>query len=293
MLNLLLSRSEFAHKGEVGHVAVLAGSNVMLGASVLTSLAVLRSGAGAVSLLTVPLGQGTINVTYPELMVHAIPDLEGCLDPASLPSILKVLKDSYPDVVAIGPGLGNRESVRACLKALYQERLLFNMLKVIDADGLIPAFDWSVYPENTCVLTPHVGEFKRLFPDLSKGADFKDEESRLQLALNAAERTRQIVILKGKGTVVASSDACFVNDTGNSGMATAGSGDVLTGLIAGFIGQGLKPYEAACLGVQIHGQAGDYAYDWEGNALMASDLLDCIPEVLTALSSDSELSDDQ
>jgi NAD(P)H-hydrate epimerase len=182
------------------------------------------------------------------------------------------------DALGIGPGLGTAESARR-LVADALER--FAGPAVFDADALNliaaePALVRAKSPER--VWTPHPGELERLTGERPKGDD-----ARLEAARRAGERLGGVVVLKGHRTVVAGEDRYYVNDTGNPGMATGGAGDVLTGVIASLLGQGFKPFEAAALGVRLHGAAGDLAAAALGEAsLIAGDLIDHLPAAIRA-----------
>ena len=229
------------HKGQCGRIGVIAGSLEMMGAAALTAMAALRSGAGVVYVMTVSEAVPMMNLVYPELIVCPF-------------SVLDSLVGKL-DVVAIGPGLGS-----AALGLLTHCLSVFHGPMVVDADALQSGV---VYRES--VLTPHVGEFRRVFGD-------KNLE-------DAARESGQVVVLKGAHTQVSDGARVYVNDTGNSGMATAGSGDVLTGVIAGLIGQGMSRFDAAALGVKWHGAAGDLAFQEMGYGLIASDIVACLPKV--------------
>jgi len=250
------------HKGDYGKVFILAGSEGMLGAAVLCSRGALRVGAGLVY-LSVPRNLRDIaNLATPEVIISDE-------DPAY-----------SADAIAIGPGLGGRR--RSARDLLY--RLNLKKVKVpivLDADGLnaflgdretLKKFDLNL------ILTPHPGEMGRLL-NLSISEVQKKRE---KVALKAAQLFNCIVVLKGHHTVIADkSGKVSVSKTGNPGMASAGMGDVLTGMIAGLAGQGIKPYDAAVLGVYLHGLAGDLAAKTKGEyGLIASDVVDKIPEAI-------------
>ncbi len=179
------------------------------------------------------------------------------------------------DVIAFGPGIGQSASLRKIAGTLVR---MSGRPLVIDADGLnnLAAISaWWRQRRANAVLTPHPGEMRRLLASVRLAIRLED---RARCASGLAARTGMIIVLKGAGTVVADASRSYVNKSGNPGMATGGSGDVLTGLIAGLIGQGLSPFDAAVLGVHVHGLAGDLAAKDKGQvSLIASDVVDYLP----------------
>jgi NAD(P)H-hydrate epimerase len=208
------------------------------------------------------------------MTVHVAEDELGQLGRTALPELL-ALKDNS-DVVALGPGLGRRPEVTDVVSALLSavDRPL-----VLDADGLnaISGGQGKLKAEFPRILTPHPGEFARL-----TGQDVKTvQANRRELAADYARANDVILVLKGEGTLVTDGRRIYQNRSGNPGMATGGSGDVLTGLIAALLGQKLEPFAAAQLGVYIHGRAGDLAAAEMGEAgMIASDLLHQLPRAL-------------
>jgi NAD(P)H-hydrate epimerase len=193
------------------------------------------------------------------------------------------LGDFSADVLAIGPGLGPNVSDDDLRDALAR----FAGPIVVDADGLNRLAGMGAESARSfaqpadVVLTPHPGEMSRLVAAWSIEAS---ESDRTQCALAVARATGTIVVLKGFGTVVTDGQQVFVNQTGNSGMATGGAGDVLTGLIAALCGQGMPPFDAAVLGVYVHGLAGDMAAEEIGRmAMIATDIIDYLPDALSEL----------
>lgn len=185
------------------------------------------------------------------------------------------------DVLAIGPGMGQGPSVA---KAVLAMLAVADRPKVVDADGLnclARAGEWWQAVRGPIVLTPHPGEMRRLMRGAGLGVD---QDDRKACASAMAELTNATVVLKGAGTVVADGRAVYVNRTGNPGMATPGAGDVLTGLIAALIGQGMSDFDAAILGTHVHGIAGDLAADELGEvSLTARDLVDFLPDAFAVL----------
>ncbi len=247
-------RRRTAHKGDFGHVLVVGGGPGMPGAVRLCGEAALRAGAGLVSLATHPEHASMIVASRPELMSH------GVESPEQLAPLLE-----RADVVAFGPGLGRS----AWAKALYARLQAESLPAVWDADALNWLADSPQAAENR-IITPHPGEAGRLLGS-DTGAVQAD---RSQSLAEMRERYGGVAVLKGSGTLVSSnSGAAWLCTAGNPGMATPGMGDVLTGVIAALIAQGLSPEDAAAVGVAVHAQAGDLAAQSGERGLVASDLL--------------------
>ena len=263
LAEVLNPRRRNSHKGSFGHVVAVGGIVGMSGAVKMCGEAALRSGAGRVTLATDEAHAGVINLTRPELMVKAI-DANG--DWRSLLSADKI--------VAVGPGLGvadwSAELLRACLDA--------GCPLVVDADGLNLLASQSPHEPVTgrrWVLTPHPAEAARLL----NCEVFDVQRDRVGAALAIARHYGACVVLKGCGTVVADvSGEYAICASGNPGMATAGSGDVLTGIIAALLGQGLSCFDAAQAGVLAHAEAADLAAETLGEmAMIAGDIIDFLP----------------
>lgn len=253
MREILTPRSPDSHKGDYGHVLVVAGSRGKTGAAHLTGLGALRSGAGLVTVATPASCLPIVAALAPEYMTLPIPEVGDDLDPEAVDHVL----DAARDVLAIGPGLGQGPATRAFIRRLVDQA---TVPVVVDADGL-NAFAGD--PDGLTgrdgrpvIITPHPGEFGRLV-----GMSAHEiQASRVEIARNFAVAQRVYVVLKGHRTLIVTPDAkVFINPTGNPGMATGGSGDVLTGMIAAWLAQ-LLDAEAACkLAVYLHGLAGDLA----------------------------------
>lgn len=257
---LLKCRSKFAHKGTYGHALLVAGSYQMTGAAVLASRACLRSGVG---LLTTHVPQSAY-----EIMQTAVPEAMLCIDESELEYCEAKNLEKYT-AIGVGPGIGRKPSRQ---KYLFQ---LLNNVKVpvvIDADALNIL---AAHPNGLqkipaqAILTPHPGEFDRLTHA------HKTAYERLLTQQKTAKNIKAIIVLKGAYTSVAMPDGMvYFNATGNPGMATAGSGDVLTGIILSLLAQGYQPKNAALLAVFLHGLAGDFAQKKYGQqALIASDII--------------------
>jgi NAD(P)H-hydrate epimerase len=273
----LQSRPVDGHKGLFGKILIVGGSVGFSGAPALAGRAALRSGAGLVRL------------AVPGSILPIVASLEPCYTtiPLAEDADGKIASDTagiladhakQNDVVAFGPGIG----VSAGVKDVLLHLLGIESLKiVIDADGLNTlalcggAGGWVEKKKASVILTPHPGEMQRLWKSLFRG---KMPEDRAEQAAKLAEQTGTTVVLKGAGTVVADGKKVYVNTTGNAGMATAGAGDVLTGVIAALAGQNLNLMDAAVAGVYIHGLAGDLAAKEKGQiSLIATDIIDFLP----------------
>ncbi|MEZ6058216.1 MAG: NAD(P)H-hydrate dehydratase [Planctomycetaceae bacterium] len=261
-------RSVTGHKGTFGRVLIIAGSRGMSGAAALAGCGALRGGAG---LVTVAMAESIVSIVAtiePGLLTWPlVEDAEGRIDAVNGEAIVQRARTM--DAVAIGPGLGQSAGLKEIVR-----RLLFDtsVPLVIDAEGLnllIGQTDWLRQRAGTCVITPHPGEFARLTGEFPSD----DVDRRVKMATDFARETGVTVVLKGAGTIVAAEDEWSQNETGNSGMATGGSGDVLTGLIAALLAQGMSPMSGARLGVWLHGRAGDLAAaELSEPGLIASDL---------------------
>lgn len=258
--SFLPPRAQFSHKGTYGHAAIMAGSQGMMGAAVLAVKACLRSGVGKLTAHIPAAGYTIMQVAAPEAMAYTAGKeyIEMAVD-----------LDKY-QAVGAGPGWGKHPSHADLLENIFKQ---VKRALVVDADALNilaenPAL-LSRMPLNT-IITPHPKEFERLFG--KSGDDFE----RIELALAKAAELKIIIVLKGRYTLVAlPSGIGYFNPTGNPGMATGGSGDVLTGIITGLAAQPLTPEQAAIAGVYLHGLAGDLAAAYlSQEALIASDLID-------------------
>jgi NAD(P)H-hydrate epimerase len=269
-----------AHKYSVGKIFVLAGSRGLTGAPYMTSQAAMRSGAGGVVLGVPKSIYAPLIRKLTEVMLTPLEETaEGTVALASIDTINERIE--WADVVVIGPGLSRNVETRKLVL-----RLVPTILRplVIDADGLnCVAEDISVLRrrKHKTILTPHVGELSRLIR--RHGEEI--ELNRVPVAAEAADVLNSIVVLKGSPTVTGTpSGPTYLNSTGNPGMATAGSGDVLTGIIAGLLGQGMTAESAAYAGAFIHGLAGDISAQKVGErSLMALDILNRIPEAIKSL----------
>ncbi len=273
----LPKRSPNSHKGSYGHVLVLAGSRGKGGSAGLTALAVLRSGAGLCTLALPDSCQKAFEVHPLEVMTVPLPETaNSTLALNAKESIVKLLKDK--SALAIGPGISTDSETVALIGELLP---LIQCPLVLDADALNALSshkNWLKMLQPETVLTPHPKEMSRLTGISTP----QIQNNRIATATKFATDHSVTVVLKGSPSLIAFADGSVViNSTGNAGMATGGSGDVLTGIIAGLMAQGLPSKQATLVGVYIHGQAGDQFAETESQTtLIAGDLLRCLPETL-------------
>lgn len=258
--SLLKTRQRFGHKGTFGHVGIIAGSHGKIGAAILSVRAALRSGAGLVTAQVPTCGYALMQTSVPEAM---------CQVDEHAYALSRVGDIEAFSALAIGPGLGQNPLTVNALDDLL-DRL--NKPLVVDADALnilARQPEWIKRLPKNSILTPHPGEFDRLFGKHNQ--DFR----RWITARERASKLGLIIVLKGGYTSIHSPHGeVYINSTGNPGMGTAGSGDVLTGIIAGLLAQNYDPLEAARLGVYLHGLAGDLAAQHEEQeAVIAGDII--------------------
>lgn len=282
--HLLPYRPPDSHKGTFGKAAIIAGSAGMTGAAVMAAESCLRVGTGLVEAV-VPEGLlDTLDCLFREAVTRPVQQVKRkrCLSTRALGDILRLIEDC--EAIAIGPGIGtHRETVDLLARLLAKN----TKPTVIDADGLnciakLKKREIEVKFAGEVILTPHPGELSRL---LNLSVDDIIEQRYEKMNSWAQELNVDILVLKGAPTTIAGPNTpVFINRTGNNGMATGGSGDVLTGAITGFLTQGLSPLDAARLGVYIHGLAGDLAAAELGaRGIIAGDIIDCLPEALLDL----------
>jgi hydroxyethylthiazole kinase-like uncharacterized protein yjeF len=275
---LLPKRKSNAHKHSVGKIFILAGSKGMTGAALLSSQSAMRSGAGQVILGIPDSEYAMVAKRTLEVMPYPLPSTEeGTIALSAMAAIEK--KTAWADIIAIGCGMSqNTETQEFILQFIHEAKKPL----LIDADGLNAlSKDISVLQRRKShfvILTPHYGEFARL----TKISAEEIESKKFEMALAFAKEYNVILVLKGAPTIISTpTGEIFVNSTGNAGMATAGAGDVLTGIIASFAGQGLSAESAAVAGVYIHGMAGDAAAEKKGMmSMIASDMLRSLPFTL-------------
>ncbi|RKY32883.1 MAG: NAD(P)H-hydrate dehydratase [Candidatus Omnitrophota bacterium] len=277
----LLRRKLSSHKGDFGHIFILGGSSVFSGAAVLCAQAVMRSGSGLVTLgIPKSLNSAIIKIKPKEAMILPLAETSsGTLSLSGFKKLEDFIKKT--DVLVIGPGLTQNKSTQNLIHKVIRK---LKKPAVIDADGLnalVGHLDLLRRTPNTVhrfILTPHPGEMARLLGVSVK----KIQNNRPGIAKKFASDYKLTLVLKGHNTLVVDYQGGFyINRTGNPGMATAGSGDVLSGMIAAFLGQGLDSFEAAKYAVYLHGLAGDLAAKKKTQiSLIASDVIESIPEAV-------------
>lgn len=282
---MLPKRYDDMHKGSCGRLLIAAGSQNMSGAGCLASNAALRCGCGLVTLALPLCIQPIAAAKLTEVMTYPLPCTNGYVNKDAAIAVSSQIKSA--DALAIGPGLGKSDGVKQLLQ-LFVSEAGKGKACVIDADGL------NVLSENTdilknkknksvsIILTPHPKEMERL----CKHPVPNDYEGRIKTATEFAKTHNVVLLLKGRNTVVAAPNGEYhINRSGNDGMATAGMGDVLTGVIASFCAQGVPPYNAAILGAFVHGLAGDLAAEDKGRfGMVAGDVTDNLPYAVKYLS---------
>jgi len=263
----LPKRKADSHKGDYGRVLIVAGSRGMAGAATLAAEAAYRSGAGLVYIACPAAIVDVMSIKTTCAVVWPFEERQ---------AVGQILEFSQKcDVAVIGPGLSQAPAIAEAVREVVGA---IEIPLVLDADGL-NAFE--AFPEllgrgsAPRVITPHPGEAARLLKSLPSDI----QANRAAVAKDLAERFLAVAVLKGHRTIVADGKQSYVNKTGNPGMATGGTGDILAGMIGALIGQKLSPYDAACLGVHLHGKAGDIAARKVGQiSMMATDLLQALPD---------------
>jgi len=255
-------RNKFDHKGDYGHTIIIGGSYGKIGAQVLASKAALKIGAGLVTAYIPQCGYEIVQSAIPEVMVVSDRFNE---------YITSIEIDFKPSAVGIGMGMGTKKKTVLALEKFFLE---IKCPLVIDADALNCISEnkslKNSIPKDS-ILTPHPGELKRLI------GEWNDDFHKIKLAKEFSLEHQVIIIIKGANSLIIDGDELYFNTTGNPGMATAGSGDVLSGVLTGLLSQGYKPLQAALFGVYLHGSAGDLAAGYLGfEAIIASDIIDTV-----------------
>jgi NAD(P)H-hydrate epimerase len=266
-------RKRFAHKGNFGHALLVAGSYGKIGAAVLSAKACIRSGIGLLTCHIPKCAYDILQSTVPEAMV--VTDFNSSFNTKADEDLIKY------NTIGIGPGIGTASETKMMLQEVFD---LYRGPVTLDADALNIIASQKDLPKLVpagSILTPHPKEFKRLF-----GETFNDF-GRVQLALQKAKELNCVIVLKGHHTFIATTEGKgFFNSTGNPGMATAGSGDVLTGILTGLLAQGYSSDEAAILGVYLHGLAGDFAAkEFSIEAMVAGDIIENIGQAFLKITS--------
>lgn len=271
--SLLPKRRRDGHKGSFGRVGILAGSRGMVGAPLLSSDAALRSGSGLVYLLLPEEIEESVSVQLNEVLTKAIPSSDGIFDKKAAADVIEFAE--MLDVLAAGPGMNNNPDTEFIISELLSQ---LEIPLILDADALNSLKDLEKLKKSSAeiLLTPHPGEMARL-----TGKSIAEiNRNRIETAADFAAEYGVNIILKGAATVVAAPDGrIFLNNTGTNGMATAGSGDVLTGMVTSLAGQGLGLFDAAVLAVYLHGKAGEFAAAQKSDfALKAGDIVESLAD---------------
>lgn len=271
VLSMLPDRASDSHKGNYGKILLLCGSMGYTGAPALAAMGALRSGAGLV-FLGVPASIYQIEaIKLTEPIVLSLPDTDGKLNKAAV-SVITSLLDTM-DALLIGPGLGKSDTVSELVHTVLKE---YSGPVVLDADGINAILAHKdILRERTgsTILTPHLGEFKRL--------DAHTYRNHVDAAEAFAKQYDVMVVLKGNRTVITDGEVTYINHTGNPGMAVGGSGDVLAGIITSLIGQGIDPLRAAACSAWLHGKAGDICAEELGQyGMLPSDMLSVLPRLM-------------
>jgi len=308
MAQLVPERPRYSHKGDYGHVLVVAGSTGRTGAAIMAAKACLRAGAGLVTMGVPESLMDVFQSRVTEEMTLPLPDRgDGTVSVKAVDAILRFSSEKA-DAICIGPGIGVSDETRKLMREMVSSS---RTPLVIDADGINSLGRDRIGKERTrnilrkalapLVLTPHPGEMARLISldgSRSQEADTKGisdlraqiERDRINIAIAFSKATGACLVLKGVPTVIAGSNGrAFINTTGNPGMATAGAGDILAGMVASFVAQGLDAMNASLLGAYMHGLAGDFAAAQKGMpSLVASDIADSIPDAFRELAKENE-----
>ena len=269
--DLLPERKADTHKGNYGKILLLCGSRGYTGAAALASMGALRTGSGLVY-LAVPESIYEIEaVKLTEPVIYPVADENGMYASSAVSQVLSLLTGK--DAVLVGPGIGQSAGTRAIVRTVLEA---FSGPIVVDADGInVLAAHKDILRGRTSptILTPHDGEFRRFGGYIS--------EDRTASAADFAAEYGVVLLLKGHRTVITDGASCYINTTGNPGIATGGSGDVLAGIITSLLGQGLPPLEAAACGAWLHGAAGDICAKEVGQyGMLPSDMLNALPRLL-------------
>jgi NAD(P)H-hydrate epimerase len=260
-------------KGLFGRVLILGGNHDMIGAPVLAGVAALK------------MGSGLVQIALPKEVLPAaisiVPELIGLGLSRKADTVPLFMAGQKADVLVIGPGLGGSWIIGERIRAL----LFCGKPMVIDADGLNYLAAGKAWPKtihkSSAVLTPHPGEMGRLNKLLGRKTVPTNEKGRIELASFAAKTFGQVIVLKGHRTVVADGRRVYVNHTGDSSLSKAGAGDILSGMLASLIGQGMAHFDAACAAVHLHGLVGEIAGKRLGRrSVLARDVIDTIPQAL-------------
>jgi NAD(P)H-hydrate epimerase len=266
-------RDPYSSKRDFGYLLIVGGSDVYSGAPALAGMAGLRTGAGMV-FIAAPKGvTGTIRSYSPNLIVHSLSDDVITVDDTQ--KIVELL--ARADAIVLGPGIGLNLKTQTAISEIVKAVKGTNKPMLIDADAIRALHGrMETLSKTKTVITPHAGEFEAI-SGIKIPPHWKE---RVPVCVEFTKKNPCVLLMKGHDTVITDGDRVRVNNTGNPGMATAGAGDVLSGIIGAFLAQGVDPFFAAVAGAYVHGLAGDHAYKEKGCHLVASDLIDMLPIVL-------------
>lgn len=271
VLEILPERDVNAHKGDFGRILLLCGSKGYTGAAALAAMGALRTGAGLVFLGVPECIYSIEAIKLTEPVVFALPDNDGKFSENSISAIQERMQGM--DAILIGPGMGISNSTFKVVEMVLRE---YSGPVVLDADGinvLCGHIDILRGRTGTTILTPHAGEFFRIAGEVP--------ENRVSSAVNFARQSNSVLLLKGHQTVVTDGHSCYLNNTGNPGMAVGGCGDVLAGMITALLGQGIEPLKATACAAWLHGAAGDICAKEIGQyGMLPSDMLNSLPRLL-------------
>ena len=271
ILQMLPGRPAESHKGSYGKILLLCGSRGYTGAAALAAMGALRSGAGLVYLAVPESIYEIESIKLTEPVIYPLTDDNGTYAPSATDRVISLLVEK--DAVLIGPGIGQSAGSLSVTKAVLEN---FVGPVVLDADGINVMRDHKdILRGRSCptILTPHPGEFQRF--------GYLISDNRVTAAAEMANDLGVTVLLKGHRSVITDGHTCYVNPTGNPGMATGGSGDVLSGIIVSLLGQGLSALDAAACGAWLHGAAGDLCAREIGQyGMLPSDMIQVLPRLL-------------
>jgi NAD(P)H-hydrate epimerase len=283
--SIIPKREKYSHKGTYGHVLIVGGSQGKTGACLMSSKACIKAGAGLVTIGIAESLKHVYESRVTEEMTYILPDKKGTISYNAADKILNFLNENA-DILAIGPGLGLNSDIVKIISEIIKNS---NKPMIIDADGLNALkgnIDILLKRKNEIILTPHPGEMMRLVNLESKDSI---ENNRIEFAQKFSTKYKVYLVLKGVPTVISTPDGyVYINPTGNPGMATAGSGDVLTGIIAGLYAQNKSALNSCILATYIHGLAGDIAAKEYGEiSLTATDIINKISDAFNLIINDA------
>ena len=274
IIDLIPERIDNSHKGTYGRSLIIAGSNQYTGSAALAVEGALKSGAGMVFAVAIDRVAQVIQNQSPEAIVTQCTEKNGQIDPAAIKQIIELIRTNRINSICIGPGLGVSDALNEFYQAFISELSNINCPCVIDADALPACFQalkGGSNLENSIVLTPHPKEFERMIEVSMNESDVKSA------LIDASTSTKQVIIYKTNQPLVCNQSNIWVSTAGNSALATAGSGDVLAGLISGLMAQGVAAVDSAKLGVYLHGLAAEIGSETLGlRSFLARDICDNI-----------------